>query len=184
MALMATAGTAREWTVADLETMPGDGNRYELVEGMLLVTPPPYIPHQVTAFELAKLLQPVLPVDLLLIPGPAQVTSGDRTSLEPDLSVARRSDIARGKLTGAPLLVVEVLSPSTRSKDQVLKRSVYAEIGIPSYWIVDPVQPSVLVLELMQGTYVERDHAVADDELTVSRPAPLTFRPRDLVVEI
>lgn len=180
MAIMVHPALAAEWTVADLETMPDDGCRYELVDGMLLVPPPPLIPHQVGAFELAIILKSVMPEELRLVPGPAQVTHGDRTSFEPDLSVIRRSEVRDGKFTAPPLLVVEVLSRSTRSKDLVLKRAVYAEIGIQSYWIVDPNEPSVLILELDGDTYVERARAVGSETVTVSRPIAVTFAPSQL----
>jgi len=184
MATMGLTAIGNEWTVPELDELPDDGNRYELVDGMLLVTPPPLIPHQVAAHLLANLMEPTAPPDLLVVPGPAQVTHGDRTSLEPDLSVVRRSEIRDGLLTAPPVLVVEILSRSTRSKDLVLKRSVYAEIGIPSYWIVDTSEPSVLILELNGDEYAERARAVGTESATVANPMPLTFSPAQLQIDL
>lgn len=181
MSVMAQAAARDDWMLDDLDALPAVGQQYELVDGMLLVTPPPLIPHQLVAHLLANVLDPAMPRELLVVPGPAQVTHGDRTSLEPDFSVVRRADVLDGKLIAPPLLVVEVLSPSTRSKDLVLKRSVYAEIGIPSYWIVDTTVPSVVVLELEAGSYVERARAQGRDRVSVTQPVAVTFEPAQLV---
>ncbi|MGI9119591.1 MAG: Uma2 family endonuclease [Acidimicrobiales bacterium] len=72
----------------------------------------------------------------------------DSTVFQPDVLVTRRSDVGATRLEGAPLLVVEVLSPSTRLTDRGTKRLAYEAAGVPSYWLVDPHQPSLTVLHL------------------------------------
>ena len=69
-----------------------------------------------------------------------------------------------------PLLVVEVQSPSTRTIDLVLKRRVLEEAGVPSYWLVDPDDGVVTVLELVDGAYAERARGT---DVTVERPFPV-----------
>jgi Uma2 family endonuclease len=105
----------------------------------------------------------------------------DDIVLQPDLLVTARSDLAADPVPLVPELVVEVLSPSTRRVDLLLKRSRYEAAGIPSYWIVDPEEPSVTVLELEELRYVERLRAVDDQAVQVDRPYPLTLAPQALV---
>ena len=83
-------------TVADLERTPDDGRRYELVDGVLIVSPAPLIPHQVVLHELAVLLDASLPEDLAVVPG-VGVRMSDTTELVPDLVVVHRADLAGRK---------------------------------------------------------------------------------------
>ena len=161
------------WTLTDLDALPDDGNRYEIVDGLLLVNPPPRIHHQIAAHRLAIVLEGACPLELLVVPGPLRVALGELTGVEPDLSVVRRADVVDNLLAGRPLLVVEVLSPSTRSKDLLLKRDVYQRLGIPSYWIVDPDEPSLLVLELADSVYVEVTRLTGDQTVRLDKPFPI-----------
>lgn len=78
------------------------------------------------------------------------------TALEPDLMVIRRSDFAPdGPLVATPLLVVEVLSPSTRDTDLGSKRQAYADAVCPAYWIVNPAVPAVTALSLGPDAYAD-----------------------------
>jgi Uma2 family endonuclease len=78
-------------------------------------------------------------------------------------------------------LAVEVLSPSTRRKDRVLKYSKYADSGVQSYWIVDPAEPSLVAYDLIGGAYVEAGRATAADPVTLLRPFPVTVTPAALI---
>ena len=75
----------------------------------------------------------------------------------------RRADVGVKNIQLPLLLAVEVLSPSTRRKDIVLKRSKYEDAGIASYWVVDPEEPSIVAWELRDGRYVEIGRAVDDE---------------------
>jgi Uma2 family endonuclease len=77
---------------------------------------------------------------------------------------------------------VEVLSPSSVGIDKLLKRNVYARLGVPSYWIVDVDEPSVTVLALADGEYLDETTGTGDEPLTLTAPFPITVRPTDLLL--
>lgn len=172
---------ALPFTRADLDAMPDDGYRYELLDGMLLVSAAPVPRHQVVSGNLYLLLRAACPPDLQVLYAPVDVVLADDTVLEPDLLVAPREQFSEKDLPGAPLLAVEVASPSTRRVDRLLKRDRYEEAACPSFWLVDPVEPSVLVLELEDGRYVERGVARGTERLEVTLPYALTIDPADLL---
>ena len=171
----------RALTRSDLELMPDDGHRYELIDGTLIVTPAPSWRHQWVAGRLHLLLTAPCPEDLHVFFAPLDIGLDDHTVLQPDLLVARRSDLGTRDLPTAPLLAVEVLSPSTRRVDLTLKRSRFEAARCPSYWVVDPDEPSLTVWQLQQGTYVEVAHAVDTERAHVDAPYPLTVSPADLI---
>ncbi|MGI9120303.1 MAG: Uma2 family endonuclease [Acidimicrobiales bacterium] len=74
----------------------------------------------------------------------------------PDIQVVDEREVGGARVTGVPLLVVEIHSPSTKILDLTEKRHVYAEAAIPAYWLVDPDAETITVLELVDGEYVER----------------------------
>jgi Uma2 family endonuclease len=173
--------TSGEWTVDDLAALPDDGMRYELVDGVLLVTPAPFAPHQAAVVGLAFALRSACPPALQVFVAPIDYQPERHTSLQLDVLVVRRADVRpRSPLTIAPLLAVEVLSRSTRRKDLVFKRSLYEDLGVRSYWMFDPADPSLVVCELVDGRYVEVVKAVATDEITVHHPYPVRLCPTDL----
>ena len=164
-----------DWTVADVYAVPDDGNRYEVIDGELLVTTPPDERHQVRAFDLARVLHAACPPDLLVYAGPIAVDVGDDRHLEPDLAVKARKAFRDSR--AVPLLVVEVLSPSTWRSDMRRKRAAYAQIAVPSYWLVDPLAPAVTVLQLRAGDYVETGVVGPGEELAVQQPFPVRLAP-------
>jgi Uma2 family endonuclease len=183
MATLAIPGDVGGFTVEDLEAFPDDGRRYELVDGVLLVSPAPRFRHQVAAFELAKVLSAACPPELYVVTAPVDVRRGRRTSLQPDIMVFRRDaiDLDRPALD-PPLLAVEVLSPSSRDIDQGLKRLTYARLGVPSYWIVDPAPPSLLAYELdTAGGYAEIARGTAREPVAFTRPFAVTIVPQALL---
>jgi len=109
----------------------------------------------------------------------------DDRLLIPDVTVARTADIGRRGLDGTALLVVEVRSPSTRHYDAAFKRAVYAEAGVPSYWLADPDAPSLTALELDGGDYRETARLDGPGDLVLDRPFPVYPQgfPPDLVEE-
>lgn len=172
-------------TRADLNALrPAEGSeRYELLDGAILVTPGPGRWHQAVVVELTVLLRTQRPEGLVVKTAPFDVVLAQDTVLQPDLLVTRREDLTDKELPGAPLLAVEVLSPSTRRIDLLLKRDRFAAAGVPSYWLIDPAEPSVRVLELQEGIYHETQVVDGEDLVRVSAPFPLEFRPSDLLRE-
>ena len=171
----------REFSRSDLDRMPDDGHRYELIDGCLVVTPAPKPSHQRAAFRLAKLLDDACPPELEVLMAPLDVVLDASTVLQPDVLVARRDDFTERDLPTAPLLAVEVLSPSTRLVDLNLKRARYEAADCPSYWVVDPDVPSLTAWDLVEDAYVEVAAVVGVETFEARLPFPVTVIPSDLV---
>jgi len=142
------ATTAR-WTLADLDRLRDDGNRYELVDGDLFVTPPPSYDHEDVLAVLSALLAPYVARHRLgRVYHPRAVIEGAGSRTEPDLMVRPVPATRPGSWASMPVptLVVEELSDSTRRRDQVEKRAFYARIGVPCYWILDRESRSIRVV--------------------------------------
>ena len=176
MGVMTTLPRGRALTVDDLEAMPDDGNRYELIDGVLVVSPSPGIPHQWVVSELQALLHAHCPPEMKVLGSPLDVLSPD-TAVQPDLLVARRSDLMETYLHVPPLLAVEVLSPSNRMHDLNVKFTRYERFGVPSYWVVDPDDLTLVAWELRDGRYVEVADVGDDQEWTATRPFEVTVHP-------
>ena len=172
----------RALTRSDLEQMPDDGHRYELIDGTLVVTPAPSPRHQMVLARLHLLLAARCPADLGVLFAPLDVALDDHTVLQPDLLVAPRSDFTDRDLPTAPLLAVEILSASTRRVDLTLKRSRFEAAGCPSYWAVDPDEPAVTVWQLREKQYVEVAHVSGPERVDLHAPYPVTVCPADLLV--
>jgi Uma2 family endonuclease len=170
-----------EWTVDDIDLLPDDGLQYELIDGILIVSPAPIPMHQRVVVRLVVLLEPPCPPELEVLVSPLDFRPDRRTSVQPDVLVVRRDAIGETNIVVAPLLAVEVLSPSTRRKDLVLKHSVYADAGVESYWTVDPTVPSIACWHLVAGRYADAGRAEGAESVTVTCPYPMTVCPRDLV---
>jgi Uma2 family endonuclease len=171
----------RPFTVADLDRMPDDGRRYELLDGVLLVSPRPTTVHQFVSTRLAGVLDAACPEDFCVLAEPAvQLTS--TTEFDPDLVVVRIEEVGGAKLTDPPLLVVEVRSPSTALIDLNQKKAAYERFGVPSYWVVNPdlVKPEVTVFELRDGRYAIAGVTTAPLTVTVDRPFRVTIDPAHL----
>ena len=169
------------FTAADLDAMPDDGRRYEVVDGTLVVTPAPGARHQRMAFLVARLIDDATPDDMLMLTAPFDVLLALDTKVQPDVVVARRGDFTERNLPVPPLLAVEVLSPSTRAYDLGTKRLRYAQAGVRSYWVVDPLAPSLRAFELRDGAYAEVAHVTGDEAFEASVPFPVTVIPSRLL---
>jgi len=181
---MVATTRASPFTYDDLQGMPDDGHRYELLDGVLLVTPAPGTAHQVCVLVLAELLRRHRrPGDIVMI-APYDYLISDVTVLEPDVLVARRDDLGTANLAATPLLVVEVLSPSTRRIDTTAKRSAYEDAGVPAYWIVDPTVPSVTVLELVDGSFHEVAVVAGESTYEAQVPFPVPVTPARLLDDL
>ncbi len=133
---------ARRWTREEVLALPDDGNRYELLDGELLVSPSPRPLHQLALDALYDRLQPYVRQHQLgrTLHSPADLDFRSGQLLQPDLFVYPDppGGLREWSQIGIPILVVEVLSPSTALHDRNRKRRRYQDFGVPEYWIVDP----------------------------------------------
>ncbi len=144
-------------TFADWLEQPDDGRLYEIIDGELLVSPPPSILHQRISRDLGFRIVEYLRASGRgeLLHAPVGVRLGEDV-LEPDLLIVLREHAARvgaQVVEGAPDVVVEILSPGTAKRDLVAKRDVYQTAGVLEYWIVDAVNRAIEVLVLEDGVY-------------------------------
>lgn len=167
---------------ADLAQMPDDGHRYELVDGILLVSPAPTPHHQRVVAAIYRQLFAGCPPELEVLFAPLDVIISDDTVLQPDLLVARRADFTERELPKVPLLAVEVLSPSTRRVDLMLKFSRLEAAGCPSYWVVDPDTPTLIVWEMQDGAYAQVAKVSGDESARLTSPYDVEVMPADLIV--
>jgi Uma2 family endonuclease len=143
MAMPALQLPARtDWTAAEVRDFPDDGNRYEVVDGELLVSPSPRLLHQRACAELDRALHPYVGAHRLgeVLRSPADIEFDPRTLVQPDVFVVPLVDGRRPRNwteTRALSVAIEVLSPSTARADRTIKRRKYQAVGTPEYWIVD-----------------------------------------------
>ena len=160
-----------EWTVDDLDQLPDDGLRYELLDGILLVSPAPTRLHQRATLQLGLRLQAVCPPDMEVLVAPLDWRPDRNSSLQPDVLVLGNRDLT-STAAESMVLAVEVLSPSSGRKDAIYKRSKYEGEGVASYWIVDPEAPSILALDLVDGRYEIVGEALGDQAVTLESHSP------------
>jgi len=178
---MHMARPKRRWTIEELHSLPDDGNKYELIHGELFVTPAPSDNHETVAARLTRLIDRYVEANGLgLVYRPrAVIRIGEDTEVEPDLMVRQPQASRRASWVGAPtpILVVEIASPTTRRRDRLYKRNVYAEAGIPEYWMVDSDERTISVARPGHEDVIAR-------ETLAWHPAgaalPLTFRVDDV----
>ena len=137
---MHMAARPHRWTRADLDRLPDDGNRYEVIDGALFVSPPPTLGHERLHERLGQDLRPYIDQYRLgeLFQGHHAVILGEN-HVEPDLTVFPLTSprAVDWQDLPKPILVVEVLSRTSMRRDQIVKRSLYQREAIPDYWIVD-----------------------------------------------
>lgn len=170
-------------TIAEWEALPDDGNRYELIDGAVYVNAMPALPHQAVVARLLVHLANAAPAGLLVLP-PIDFVAGEATVLAPDLVVVPASAVRETRVHIAPLLVVEVASPSTRRYDRVTKLAAYERGGVGAYWIVDPDDPSVLVFEREGDRLAERARVVGDEAYAAEVPFAVIVVPSALVADL
>ena len=155
-----TEAGSGEWTYSEYARLPDDGNRYEVLDGEVLVTPAPTPHHQKVILRLAMHLfgsveerghgWVLQDVDLLFVTG---------QFLRPDLVVVpreARSGITDRGVEAPPALVVEVLSPSSQTIDRTKKPRRYLDFGVPAYWVVDPGEGAAWVWDASTGPETPR----------------------------
>lgn len=175
---------AGPWTEEDLVALPTDGQRYELLEGTLLVSPPPAFGHQRVSFQLARALDTCTPADLVVVEA-VGVRLPEGSVLVPDVLVvekqpalADRSGILDPR---AVRLVVEIVSPGSRTTDRFTKPAVYARAGIGYFWRVELEDGPVIAVYRLEGhDYVAQASAGSGEQLIVEDPFPVSIDPAAL----
>ena len=171
----------RELDLEDLYTTPDDGNRYEILDSALVMTPAPNRSHQRAVLRLAMLLNgPARELGYEVFTAPFAWRIGPGQVPEPDVIVAAAAAITERAVEGPPALVVEVLSPMGQARDLHEKRRVYADGGAAWYWIADPDAPSLTVLRLVGGEYVEDAHVIGGEAYEADDPFRVRVVPEDL----
>ncbi|MGI8310782.1 Uma2 family endonuclease [Saccharopolyspora hattusasensis] len=168
-------------TVDDLERLPDDGRRYELVDGSLDVSPSPAFKHSDIESRLHLHLGNTAPDEYRVLQGAGYNFNGDRTHHRiPDLSVIRVEDSQEPYLTRPPLLAIEVVSPSSALRDYHTKTSEYAKFGIAAYWIVNPTmdEPVIVELRLEDGDYREVQQVLGAETFETDFPFQIKIVPR------
>ena len=133
----------RYWTADDVRALPDDGNRYECIDGALLVTPSAQMVHQRAVTDLMFLLHTFVrdSTEGHLLFSPADIELEPGTLVQPDVFVALAKENAQRPYewpdVASLLLAVEVLSPSTARRDRTVKREFYQRVGVGEYWVVD-----------------------------------------------
>jgi Uma2 family endonuclease len=169
------------WTVDDLDALPDDDHlHYELVDGCLLVTPPPVLRHQSAVTQLSFLLHNAIARDWRVL-AEAGLRVDDVNFRVPDVMVIRAEALAKAKADPEDvLLAVEVMSQSSVSTDRVAKPAQYAAHGIPHFWRLELGPGPVLVTHVLaDGVYGETGRFA--DDVAVEEPVPLRFRLGELL---
>jgi Uma2 family endonuclease len=141
---MGMAVSVPRYTVDDLERFPDDGNRYELLDGLLLVTPAPRLVHQLVASRIHVALAAATPAVANVV-GPGAISVPPSTQLQPDVLVypARFGPMLDWAKVTEHWLAIEVLSRSSRIYDREFKRDAYFALGVAQVWLVDIADLSV-----------------------------------------
>jgi Uma2 family endonuclease len=175
-----------EWTYDDYLRLPNDGRRYEIIEGVLYVSPAPKYRHQFAAGALFALLWHYVRERGLgvVLAAPFEVYLSERIRpLQPDIIFLRaevQPSIDASGFDGIPDLAVEILSPSSIRRDRFIKFAVYENAGVPEYWIVDPETRSVEVYVWRNGLYELHVHAVGGAAVTSTLFPELALRVDEL----
>lgn len=156
--------------------MPDDGQRYEIVDGsMEMMTPSPSTMHQAVSGELEYLLKQSCNSDYLIYHAPLDVILSDTNVVQPDIIMIHRSRqhiVTERGVEGPPDLVVEILSPSSRKRDKVIKMRTYAIHGVQEYWIIDPITRTLEQFQLVSSEYYELCNLFQGDDPVTSDKLP------------
>jgi Uma2 family endonuclease len=144
-------------TYADYVRFPEDGLRHEIIDGEHYVTPPPSVRHQRILGRIFNVIQNYLdahPIGEIFV-APVDTLLGEFDIVLPDLLYisddTRSRFLTTKNLQGPPDLVIEILSPTTKRRDQTLKRELYERAGVTEYWLVDPARDVVDVYRRETG---------------------------------
>lgn len=149
----------KRMTWSDYESLPDDGNRYEVLEGELVMVPAPDLRHQKVSWRLTVLLdawQRRTGDGGLFLAAPTDVEMNLHNIVQPDLLYVRAervSELAKKHIEGMPDLVVEIFNRAGAARDRVLKLQLYARYGAQEYWLIDLDEKTVTLLERVDGLY-------------------------------
>ena len=170
MAIATSVKPKLKLTYEDYASLPDD-ERYELIDGELIIMTSPTAFHQALLKKLASAFMVLESRGLgTMFFAPLDVILSNFDVVQPDLIFisGERGSIIRDYIRGAPDLLVEILSPSTERRDRIIKRDLYARHGVREYWLVDPYAKTVTVLLLSAGGY--DTHAVYGEGDTLTSP--------------
>ena len=176
--------TAVRLTYEDYAKTPDD-ERYELIDGELIMSESPIISHQDNRMELGYQIQVFVKTNDLgkVYLADTDVVLSDTDVVQPDImfiSKERRHIIGEANIQGAPDLVVEILSPSTARRDWGVKRELYAKHGVKEYWIADPANKIVWVMLLKDGVLEIQQTCYPGDTIASSVLAGFTVEVDDI----
>jgi Uma2 family endonuclease len=168
---MTTLPASLKFTYDEYCAFPEDGKRHELIDGDHYVTPAPLTKHQRIVANLHRLIGPVVHEHSLgtVLFAPVDVLLSHVDVVQPDflfVSKARTVIITESNIQGAPDLVVEILSESTRKNDEGIKRLLYERAQVQEYWIIDPVAETIKIYRLHDGHYATPDEVTSTSPTT------------------
>lgn len=182
---MTSSTTPWTWTYSEYARFPDDGNRYEVIDGEVQVTPAPTPMHQFVLATLQRALWDYVErhglgfvfydVDVLFATG---------QFLRPDLVVVpadQRDGISDRGIEVPPALIVEVQSPTSSSIDRVKKPARYGDFGVPEYWVLDPAEGALYVWRFAEGVSEPERYADRFTWQPVGAPEPLHLDVKDLL---
>jgi len=161
------------WTYEDYLAFPEDGKRYEIIEGDCLMSPAPRTKHQDISFRLTSFLYRHLQKSRQgrAFAAPTDVILSDINIVQPDILVvlaARTSIITEKNIQGAPDIVIEIISETSRKTDEITKKKLYERYGVSEYWIVDPELALVKIYRLTDGRYGRAEERAEERGETVT----------------
>jgi Uma2 family endonuclease len=171
------------WTIADIDALPENGLRYELVDGVPRVMNPPKKNHQQAARRLATALESAVSSEIEIVEAVGVVLAEDNRPIPDVLALVAGQDGEESNFPAAGvLLVAEVVSPSSRSDDRFRKPAQYAQAGIPVYLRVELDPPLVVAYAIgPDGLYVETGRAEPGERLTLTEPFAFSLDPAVLL---
>jgi len=179
----------QSWTYDMYASLPEDGNRYEVLDGVLeLMSPGPSASHQTVNRELLFILMQSCRSDYILFSAPLDVILSDTVVVQPDLVMIHRSReqiVTERGIEGAPDLVVEIVNPGSRKRDKVVKLALYARHGVPEYWVIDPVSRTLEQYKPGEGGVYRLHNLFERDDTVVSDHVPcISFALRELFADM
>jgi Uma2 family endonuclease len=164
-----------KFTYEDYLLFPEDGKRHELIDGDYFMSPAPRTKHQRISSTLHRMISGFVYERKLghLFAAPTDVVLSDISVVQPDMlfiSTARAAIITDKNIQGAPDLVVEILSESSRKTDEITKRKLYEMYGVCEYWIIDPELSTVKVYRTTDKGYVRTNELSVEANESLNTP--------------